>query len=72
MLYKTSRAIELAVRDNELIVGNDKLDVGDSKVASFGGCQEERLGGLQSHIDKGPDKLALLRFSGLGCRHKNI
>ena len=26
----------LAVGDNELIVGNDKLDVGDSKVASFG------------------------------------
>ena len=33
----------LAVRDNELIVGNDKLNVGDSKVTSFGGCQEEQL-----------------------------
>ena len=60
----------LAVGDNELIVGNDKLDVGDSKVASFG-----RLDIAEREAYKatwGRDPMNWLWFCFLGMRAKNI
>jgi hypothetical protein len=56
----------LTVGDDELIVGNDE---GDREVASSEVAERNDARGLQSHMGKGPDELALVFW---GCRQKNI
>ena len=42
---KKARIALHAVEDDELGVGNNELDAGDSEVASFGGCR-----GRETHM----------------------